>query len=296
MSRPTPGDLAELVRLPAVLSIPGDAWNGAAATGSRRGWAMPVASALIYLGGMALNDWADRDLDARERPERPIPSGRVSPAAALRLGVGLVAGGVGVAGAVGGRRSLAVAVPLAGAVLAYDTVAKDTGAGPPTMALCRALDVLLGAADGDLVRALPAAAIVGAHTVTVTTVSQHEVHGAAPEVPRDALRATVATGLLAAVTALRGRTGERPARGAVRRLAAAAATTGYVAVVGGGYRRAVEADGDADAVRAAVGSGVMGVIPLQAGLLAGAGALLRSALVASAIPVGRALRRRRAVT
>lgn len=296
MSRPALGDLAELVRLPAVLSIPGDAWNGAAASGSRRGWAMPLASALIYLGGMALNDWADRDLDAAERPERPIPSGRISPAMALGVGAGLVAGGVGVAGAIGGRRSLAVAVPLAGAVLAYDTVAKDTAAGPPAMALCRVLDVLLGAADGDVVRALPAAALVGAHTITVTTVSQHEVHGAPRHVLRNALRATRVTGVFAAALGLLPRDGEGRGRWLGRQVGTTAAAAGYVAAVGGGYRRAVEADGDADAVRAAVGSGVMGVIPLQSGLLAGAGAFLRAAVVASAIPVGRTLRRRRAVT
>jgi 4-hydroxybenzoate polyprenyltransferase len=31
---------------------------------------------------MAANDWADRKLDASERPERPIPSGRISPGTA----------------------------------------------------------------------------------------------------------------------------------------------------------------------------------------------------------------------
>ena len=40
------------------------------------------ASVLPLLGGMAANDWADRELDAVERPERPIPSGRVAPAGA----------------------------------------------------------------------------------------------------------------------------------------------------------------------------------------------------------------------
>ena len=76
-------DLAELVRAPAALSVPGDAVAGAAAAGAlgrahRRAW--PRASVCLYWAGMAANDWADRELDAVERPERPIPSGRVSPA------------------------------------------------------------------------------------------------------------------------------------------------------------------------------------------------------------------------
>src|SRR5207244_765969 len=39
-----------------------------------------AASACLYLGGIALNDYFDRDVDARERPERPIPAGAVPPA------------------------------------------------------------------------------------------------------------------------------------------------------------------------------------------------------------------------
>ena len=212
MSLPTADTLAELVRLPAVLSVPGDAWTGAASTSNRRGWAMPAASALIYLGGMALNDWADRELDAEERPERPIPSGRISPTAALAVGAGMVAGGVGVAGAIGGPAGLRIAVPLAASVWAYDVVAKDTPAGPAIMALCRALDVLLGAAGGDVTRALPAAALVGTHTLTVTTVSQHEVHGASVDVPLTALRRTAATalGLLALGLPARKEEGRAP--------------------------------------------------------------------------------------
>lgn len=296
MSLPTADTLAELVRLPAVLSIPGDAWNGAAAAGNRRGWAMPAASALVYLGGMALNDWADRELDAEERPERPIPSGRITPAAALAVGAGMVAGGVGVAGAIGGRAGLRIAVPLAASVWAYDVLAKDTPAGPATMALCRALDVLLGAAGGNVTAALPAAALVGAHTLTVTTVSQHEVHGAPVDVPLTALRRTAATALGLLALGLPGREEEGRGAARLRRLATAGAATSYLAIVGGGYKAAVEADGDAGAVRQSVGTGVMGVIPLQSGLLASTGSWLRAAITASAVPIGRHLRRTRAVT
>src|SRR5918996_487347 len=128
---PAAGDVAALVRLPAVLSVPGDGWLGAAAAGAPRGrknLVLAGASACLYLSGMALNDWADREVDARERPGRPIPSGRVTPAFALALAAGLSAGGVVLAGLAGGKRSLRGAVPLAGAVLGYDLAVKGTAA------------------------------------------------------------------------------------------------------------------------------------------------------------------------
>src|SRR5262245_41794258 len=50
-----------------------------------------LASACLYWGGMVWNDYFDREQDYRERPERPIPSGRVSLREAYWLGVGLLA-------------------------------------------------------------------------------------------------------------------------------------------------------------------------------------------------------------
>ncbi|MGC4874775.1 SCO3242 family prenyltransferase [Micromonospora sp. DT43] len=197
----TLADVAELVRAPAALSVPGDVVAGAAAAGalSPRTPALAGASVLLYWAGMAANDWADRRLDAVERPERPIPSGRVTPAAALGLAAGLTAAGVGLAAAVGGRRAAALAVPLAASIWGYDLLAKNTAAGPAVMAACRGLDVLLGASGGNLARALPSAATVAAHTWTVTTLSRREVSGADAALP---MRTLVGTALVAASAAV----------------------------------------------------------------------------------------------
>ncbi|XAL99731.1 UbiA family prenyltransferase [Phycisphaeraceae bacterium D3-23] len=46
-----------------------------------------LAMSLIYSGGMVMNDYIDRDVDALERPGRPIPSGRISIPAARALAV-----------------------------------------------------------------------------------------------------------------------------------------------------------------------------------------------------------------
>ncbi|MGW9448637.1 SCO3242 family prenyltransferase [Streptomyces sp. NPDC055632] len=138
---------SELLRVSALPGVPGDALAGAAAAGARPGggtvWAIG-SSLCLYEAGMALNDWADRYEDAAERPHRPVPSGRVSPGAALGAAGVLTAAGLALA-ARAGRPPLAVAAVLAATVWAYDLRLKHTAAGPAVMAAARGLDLLLGA-------------------------------------------------------------------------------------------------------------------------------------------------------
>ncbi|MEU0132700.1 SCO3242 family prenyltransferase [Streptomyces sp. NPDC006296] len=138
---------AELLRVSALFTVPGDALAGAAATGLRpgRGTALAVGASLcLYEAGMALNDWADREEDAVDRPHRPIPSGRIAPGAALAAAGTLTAAGLALA-ARAGRPALAVASGLAATVWAYDLRLKHTRLGPAAMASARTLDLLLGA-------------------------------------------------------------------------------------------------------------------------------------------------------
>ncbi|MYZ16133.1 prenyltransferase, partial [Streptomyces sp. SID337] len=138
---------AELLRLPALFTVPGDALAGAAATGLRpdHRTLLAIGSSLcLYEAGMALNDWADRAEDAVERPERPLPSGRIAPPAALTAATALTAAGLALASRAG-RPALVVAGALAGTVWAYDLGLKHTPAGPAAMATARGLDLLLGA-------------------------------------------------------------------------------------------------------------------------------------------------------
>ncbi|MGW6271271.1 UbiA family prenyltransferase [Streptomyces sp. NPDC055060] len=141
-------DWAELLRVSALFTVPGDALAGAAATGlspNRRTLLAVAASLSLYEAGMALNDWADRAEDAVERPHRPLPSGRIAPSAALGAAAALTAGGLALAAAAG-RPALTVATGLAATVWAYDLCLKHTPAGPAAMAAARSLDLLLGAA------------------------------------------------------------------------------------------------------------------------------------------------------
>jgi 4-hydroxybenzoate polyprenyltransferase len=140
-----------------------------------------AASACLYTAGMVLNDYFDREQDARERPFRPIPSGRVSERTAQRLGFGLLAAGAilgWLAGvAAGSFWPGIVATLLAGAVYVYDGVLKPTPAAPVVMGLCRTLNVLLGmsaSADAWTGAHYAAAIGIGVYIVGVTTFARSE--------------------------------------------------------------------------------------------------------------------------
>ena len=46
-----------------------------------------ATSGCLFLAGMSLNDYFDKKIDKKERPERPIPSGKILPKNALFLGI-----------------------------------------------------------------------------------------------------------------------------------------------------------------------------------------------------------------
>jgi len=277
-------DHLDLVRAPASLTVLGDALVGALSArgpggdGPLRVGALAAASVCLYSAGMALNDWADADLDALERPERPIPSGRISRDRALAVGVGLTALGVGAAFAAG-RRSGLVSVALAGALWAYDTVFKPTAAGPVVMAVCRGLDVMMGAAGPGWRSALVPAGAVAAHTVAVTAISRGEVDGSTATTGRVA----VATSVAVAASGLLGRS---------NRSAAVLGGARYLAAILPG-QLAVARDPGAAQARDATRAGIRAVVPLQSALAARAGSPVATAALLGIETLGRVLGRRR---
>lgn len=143
----------ELLRFPAVFTAVADVMMGYLVThGDLEPLSvfllLAVASSCIYLAGMVLNDAYDSDVDAIERPERPIPSGRVSRATAVRVGWLLLGIGYtatwGIFVAHGFFGPAAVAGALVFFVYLYDRGISKTEVGPLVMGLCRALNVLLG--------------------------------------------------------------------------------------------------------------------------------------------------------
>ncbi|MDT0341559.1 SCO3242 family prenyltransferase [Streptomyces litchfieldiae] len=251
----------ELLRGPAALTVPGDLVAGAvtAGGGRPRRLAPAVASSLcLYWAGMALNDWADRDIDARERPERPLPSGRIRPAAAFAAAAGLTATGLALA-ATGPRQAFATATAIATTVWAYDLGLKHTPAGPAAMATARGLNVLLGAAATGRVpgRALAPAALTAGHTLAVTALSRHEAHGGPRTAPLATLAATAAIG-----TTLAGRRPQVPV---------GAGAAAYLLTAVPPLARATRRP-SGERVRGGVVAGLQAMVPLQAALAARAGA------------------------
>ncbi|MFI6863636.1 SCO3242 family prenyltransferase [Streptomyces sp. NPDC050421] len=284
---------AELLRVSALFTVPGDALAGAAAAGRHpdRSTALAVGASLcLYEAGMALNDWADREEDAVDRPHRPIPSGRITPRAALTAAGALTGAGLALA-ARAGRPALGVATGLAATVWAYDLRLKHTPAGPAAMAAARGLDLLLGATaagQGSATRAaraaLPAAALLSAHTYAVTTVSRHETQGGSATAPLAALAAVAGIG--GSVVHER-----QPARNAPARLLLTALTGSYLRTAA---RPLVHAalNPSPPLTQRAVGSGIRAMIPLQAALAARAGAAGSALAVMGLVPLARALSRK----
>ncbi|WP_018563741.1 SCO3242 family prenyltransferase [Streptomyces sp. BoleA5] len=315
-------DWAELFRVSALFTVPGDALAGAAATGRGpgRGTFLAIGSSLcLYHAGMALNDWADRDEDAVDRPHRPLPSGRISPAAALTAAGALTATGLALA-ARAGRAPLALATTLAATVWAYDLRLKHTVAGPAAMATARALDLVLGATatrPRALAAALPHAALLGAHTYAVTTVSRNETRGGSSTAPLAALVTTTAIAAVttdAARTLRRLRTSGRPpaattrhgAGGGRRARPAAPPTAGppellhamtalasavYAGTALTPYLHAA-LNPSPPLTQRAVGGGIRAMIPLQAALAARSGSGASAVAVLALGPVARRIARK----
>ncbi|GAA4835779.1 UbiA-like protein EboC [Algivirga pacifica] len=132
----------------------------------------------LYGGGIVLNDVLDADLDRIERPERPIPSGKVKREHAMLLAFTLMAFGVMTAfsaSMVSGLLAMMIVVSAS----AYNAWAKHhQWWGPLLMGTCRALNLWLGMSaliisfEWPVLLPLMSLAYIGA----VTMLSQSEVY------------------------------------------------------------------------------------------------------------------------
>ncbi len=178
----------QLLRVPNLFTAMADVIMGFlfthAALAAGDGWVLAVlvgASVLLYAAGVVLNDVFDFEIDARERPDRPLPSGRVPLSVARWLGWGLLVLGPALAWIAAflanDLRPGAVATLLAGCIVVYDAVLKRTPLGPPAMGACRMLNVLLGmsAAAGPWQdEHWLAAAAIGTYIAGVTWLARNE--------------------------------------------------------------------------------------------------------------------------
>jgi hypothetical protein len=151
VATPKPLSLSTLLTLGRVSNLP-TVWtnvlaatvlaDGAAASGGTA--VVMLAMSLAYVGGMYLNDYFDRAVDARERPQRPIPAGEVVAPTVAALGYAMLVVAVALLTLLGRAAGLA-GVLLAVAIVIYDAFHKENPLAPVIMGSCRAL-VYLGAA------------------------------------------------------------------------------------------------------------------------------------------------------
>lgn len=88
-------ELGRVSNLPSVWTnvLAGAVLSGGSPSGAMLA-VLALAASFFYVGGMFLNDAFDRHVDARERLERPIPSGRAAPGQVFAAGFGLLAVGL----------------------------------------------------------------------------------------------------------------------------------------------------------------------------------------------------------
>lgn len=169
--------LGRVSNLPTVWSntLAGAVLAGASGFGAE--FALLLAAfTLFYTGGMFLNDAFDAAIDARERPERPIPSGAISAREVFAWGFGQMAAGVALLAVIGLAPALA-GLTLAAAITYYDWNHKTNPLSPVVMGLCRVL-IYVGAGLA-YAPALPGALWTGAalllcYLIGLTYVAKQE--------------------------------------------------------------------------------------------------------------------------
>lgn len=140
---------------------------------------LSISTVGLYGGGVVFNDVFDAELDAIERPERAIPSGKVSKQNAIILGVLLLAIGIFCASIISSE-SMIIAFSVAVLALVYDKFGKhNTFLGPINMGLCRGGNLLLGMSV--MISSLQEFWWIGIipvlYIAAITMISRGEVHG-----------------------------------------------------------------------------------------------------------------------
>ena len=133
----------------------------------------------LYGGGVVMNDVFDAKLDSIERPERPIPSGKVPLRSATMMGISLLFFGILMATLFSAISGI-IAIIVALLTVLYNKFAKHhVFFGPLTMGLCRGGNLILGMSV--LPESLQQWSWIAIFPIlyigAITLISQDEVHG-----------------------------------------------------------------------------------------------------------------------
>lgn len=200
-----------LIRLPNVFTAPSNILTGyfaavtVAEANSVHLIALMVSSGLLYIGGIVLNDYFDVEIDKRERPFRPLASGRISKRQALAIAMVAVLIANTIAFVLG-PISFAVSLVLTFAIIVYDYRLKHGLSGPFAMGSARFLNVIFGASPALLNLNNHSYAIVGTaaaslflYIVAITLLSKKETGN---ERPNSTIVFLMVFGVISAVATL----------------------------------------------------------------------------------------------
>jgi hypothetical protein len=175
--------LSTLLRLGRVSNIP-TVWTNVLAgsviaggdPNSGRIALIMLAMTAFYVGGMYLNDFFDREIDARDRPGRPIHAGEIRAAMVSSIGFGLLATGIALMSPFGLAATVWGAL-LAAVIVLYDVWHKGNVLSPIVMGTCRALVYI--AAGAALAGGTSTAMMIGAvalasHVAGITYAARQE--------------------------------------------------------------------------------------------------------------------------
>ncbi len=179
---------AQLVRLPNLLTVPGDPLAGYLLIASIGGVTTPINAAIccaaaifLYAAGLIANDCLDLAEDRRERPWRPIASGQVKLHQAWPTAVILAGCGLGIASLAGTWPALCAAALIVSIALYNGGTKRVPILGPLTMGLCRALSLIMGAAAASPADVVHPVILIAAGTLliyiaAVTQIASNETH------------------------------------------------------------------------------------------------------------------------
>jgi 4-hydroxybenzoate polyprenyltransferase len=139
-----------LIRVPNLFTVPSNILAGYFATISTANadvdqlLSLIVSSVLLYVSGIVLNDYFDINVDRKERPSRPLASGRITKRSALLLAViSIVAGNILALSA--SWISFIISGSLTLVIFAYNyRLKRNAISNPLAMGSARFLNVVLG--------------------------------------------------------------------------------------------------------------------------------------------------------
>lgn len=185
-------DYLVLVRLPNLFTLPSNILVGMATVSSlaftltsfTQFLLLVTISVLLYCVGIVLNDLYDFDIDKKERPNRPLPSGKISRRSAIVL-VAIFSTIALILSLQVSFSTLVISSILFSVIFGYDKYLKNTHAGPFTIASARVINILLGTSVSlrsvdsysQIVTLTFVLIITFVYVSLIGFISRYEVHG-----------------------------------------------------------------------------------------------------------------------